>query len=119
MTKKQIFNKVKKHLLTQLERAEYQNECRYKYMPLDEDGVLLQCAVGCLIPDKYYDNSIEGSAVTDENVVEILVQAGVLDKRPTVARKEKIDLLRQLQEIHDNELVVNWVYKLEILELSL
>ena len=56
-TAQQTFNKISKHLLTQLEVSATNQQCLYRM----NSG--LQCAVGCLIPDDQYYGALEGNSV--------------------------------------------------------
>jgi hypothetical protein len=95
MTKQQVFDKVKAHLLTQGRRAQQDGECRYRA----EGG--LMCAAGCLIKDKYYSGPLmEGFSVTVLSVRGALISSGVPD--------ESIGLVGDLQDIHDNCPVEDW-----------
>ena len=71
--------------------------CRYR----GEGG--LKCAVGFLIPDELYDDSIECCEVSNNAVLELLDKCGV---PTTTAGTTK--LLEQLQEIHDYRPVGKW-----------
>jgi predicted Fe-S protein YdhL (DUF1289 family) len=53
----------------------------------------LKCAVGCLIPDRQYDKSIEGSAVVEGSLIgNLLSRLGY----------KNLPLLSAMQEVHDN-----------------
>ena len=98
MTNQEIFNKVYKHLLSQRLRSEAIDGCRYRI-----NG--LQCAIGCLIPDKFYNPKMEGKSIS-----------GALKQFPGLRKlfnKENVDLLTSLQILHDNEPVSMWSYQLE------
>jgi len=100
MTNQEIYTKVRKHLLTQKERAVAVNgtSCQYR----TPGG--LTCAVGCLIPKELYTNNIEGASAYDAaNGVQIgraehflhaiFVKLGI--------GPESAELLSRLQTTHD------------------
>ena len=68
MKKRQVFKQVAQHLLDQNKRAEYfarvdeEDSCRYHM-----DGGI-KCAVGCLISDEHYDETLEGRDIEDMRV---------------------------------------------------
>lgn len=81
-TKQQTFNKIGKHLLTQLEVASNGAMCRYRA----DSG--LMCAAGAIIPDDEYDEEMEGNAVNHIH-------------SPTL-RTHDLFTVTRLQELHDN-----------------
>lgn len=94
-----VFLFVKQHLLKQKARA------------LDEDNIYscqyrtpsgLRCAAGCLIPDSSYRKSWEGTTVT----------AVSWFKR----KKFNLELLMELQRIHDGRNPVLWSKELKNLQ---
>lgn len=100
---REIFEVVKKHLLTQMKVARHRPSspvCAYR----SYDG--LKCAVGCLITDEAYDPNFEGIGI-DEAVVYALDESGVVFHKNTVA------LLENLQHTHDNVPVEEWASSLE------
>jgi hypothetical protein len=62
--RQEVFDKVARHLLTQKERAtiydpaQGMDVCRYRA----DNG--MRCAIGCLIPDDYYQIRMEGMTVS-------------------------------------------------------
>lgn len=109
MTKQKIFDTVAIHLLTQNAKSTETIphidpssnptvNCRYR----GQDGRM--CAIGCLIPDDYYDISIEGGNVESWRVQEILQSMDLLN--------HKI-ILFQLQRVHDHNDVILWRSKLK------
>lgn len=95
LTLRQIFDTVKTHLLTQRVRA------------LDSDGMCLyrgeggkRCAVGCLIPDEAYSESLEGYGIGSLEVQAAL--KGVVDFSDG-ASSESLGLLQALQLLHDDD----------------
>jgi len=97
MTLSEIFQKVKTHLLRQ--RAKAENEatgvCSYRI-----DG--LSCAVGCLLTDEAYHIRLEGNSVRCKEVSAALAQSGI------PMNDASLNLLSDLQSVHDNEPVANW-----------
>lgn len=61
LTNQQVFDKVAAHLLTQKRRAQVDSRCKYRAV-LD-NGEVLKCAAGCLIPDEEYTPNFEGKTV--------------------------------------------------------
>ena len=98
MSLNEIFYKVEKHLLKQNEQAKVRNRCKYR----TSSG--LSCAVGCLIPDEMYTNKIENMNVArlPLNIIKPIV--GVQRDKVEI----KLELLENLQEIHDNILPIRW-----------
>lgn len=110
MTNREIFDKVKAHLLAQNAKAQYlygpdSYQCRYK----DPHG--RKCAVGCLIPDDQYDSSMEC-----QDVYVLYDNYGVL-KGLDIARSQ-VRFLEQLRIIHDNYDPILWEEYLNNLENS-
>lgn len=106
MTLQQIFDKVTKHLLTQNKISEDYFGCVYR----GDNG--LKCAVGCLIPDHLYHDSIENKTVDSPEVSAIMKQ--IIPGYNS--RKE--ELLMRLQEIHDEFETFVWKTKLQELALT-
>ena len=90
MTKQEIYNIVAKHLLTQNERAVDSDGIKYKC----SDGRM--CAIGVLIPEEKYDPDIEGMSI-DYIIDELMPDLFIHD-----------DLLRDLQDIHDQSNEMFW-----------
>jgi len=101
-----IFNRVKKHLLKQNEKAlTDMGKCRYKA----KSG--LKCAIGCLIHKKYYDEDIE-----DNGASEYLVRQAVAKSLKLQAFDEDnvlTEMLGDLQYIHDMTPTFEWSMKLK------
>lgn len=87
----EIFLRVAKHLLRQGCRSETNTTCMYR-------SGALRCAIGCLIEDDAYEPSLEHQGV-DTAVVQAALEASgiVLD-----FEHDAIDLLRELQDLHDD-----------------
>lgn len=109
MNKQEVFNKVAEHLLTQAQRSiSLDKFCLYR----GPNG--LMCAVGCLIPDEVYTADIEGEGV--EGMLRILSpHAELLAKHGLT--EDNVDLLANLQRLHDKVPVERWSRKLELLAL--
>lgn len=91
-TQQQIFNTVAAHLLSQGEKAQDGDECLYK----TPEG--LQCALGCLIADADYRDTLEGLGPPDLD--DILPQISDTDL--------PMPFYEELQEIHDRMPVSRW-----------
>jgi hypothetical protein len=101
MDTQQAFETVVKHLRKQGCRSQQDTTvngtitCMYR---IPENG--LMCAVGALIPDEVYQESFEGTAIRrllrDEPAVNELF------------RKVNMNLLEDLQEVHDKQAVEDW-----------
>jgi hypothetical protein len=115
MTRREIFLKIKAHLLAQGRKAERERagtpECRYR----TEDG--LSCAVGCLIPKNAYDERMEGVPVRHVGqpptvaawmLRDALMAAGVDCDDDEIKR-----LLVSMQSIHDDNSSESWPERLE------
>lgn len=119
MTKREIFDKVKTHLLTQKEKAVNKYVEGAPCMYRTPEG--LSCAVGCLIPEDLYDKSIEGIAVfsliheVDTANRELFnnILTTILGED---SYQDKLGLCNLLQYIHDRVHVQDWAYELDRLE---
>jgi len=103
MDKQKVFNKVKKHLLTQKKQSFDldNNQCLYR------GPNNTKCAIGCLIPNRLYREAIEGSGVYGTKVKKILRKVfGKLSDEDTF-------FLTSLQEIHDYSAVRSWNSRLK------
>jgi hypothetical protein len=104
-TAQELFDTVAKHLLTQNAKSRDGGDlCFYR----DPNG--LKCAVGCLIPDDEYRPEMENRTV-----------AGMLYYRPELLTRERfeeiesnIDLLTDLQIVHDDRKIEMWREELRI-----
>ena len=110
MNRREVFDKVKEHLLSQgvvsrtADSMDGIETCRYRG-PWGR-----QCAVGCLIDDDHYYEGLEGYAVTEAGVIEVLRKSGV------PADSDTIDMLYELQSVHDDMLPSHWEEALEEIE---
>lgn len=86
-----LFDTVYEHLIKQGKPAKnVLDQCVY----LTQDG--LKCAVGCLIKPEYYSQKLEGCSVTSP-----IVQEALEDSLGMVLDDDSIELLSDLQAIHD------------------
>lgn len=108
MTNRDIYRKVRDHLLTQNAKS------------LMEDGTVSayrgtegrKCAIGCLINDKDYSPELENCMVYEARVREAVARSlGVLMSDFTLS------LLSDLQEIHDQHEPRDWEEQLTKLEM--
>ena len=104
---KEIFDRVKTHLLAQGETANDNTMCVYH----SQSG--LKCAVGCLITEDAYREAFEGRAVADEPVRRALEASGINTDNNTIS------MLTNLQSIHDYEAPDDWEHALDNLETKL
>lgn len=104
-----VFNYVKEHLLKQNEKSldPWSLSCYYRAQK--ENGDVLMCAVGCLIDDNYYSDEFENSSPSD-----IRVRAAI--EKSIINWGYNVDLLSELQNIHDEYDPDNWSLRLEYLE---
>lgn len=97
--KQELFDRISKHLLKQNAKSIDIGGCLYR----GPNG--LKCAVGAIIPDKKYSQTIEGSNVHDTEVVDCL---------PTRYQGDNsIEFLYKLQKLHDCAPVDLWKQRLE------
>ena len=110
---REIFDRVKTHLLAQGERSQRQ------LTGLEGDGCAyhapngLKCAVGCLITEEAYSGALEGDLADDARVRAALEASGIVDEPFT------LDMLCRLQSIHDEEAPNRWEHALDNLEYDL
>ena len=97
----EVFNKVCNHLLAQGAKSMYKPSDRVRVCAYR--GVNgMQCAVGCLIDDKYYTPPMEGCKVCTPVVERALARSGV------EMSDNVINLLSELQQLHDFISPKNW-----------
>lgn len=125
LTHQEIFNTVATHLLKQNAQCGDQLGCRYF-----DPATGRKCAVGCLIPPERYDAQFEGCSIgsildvlmglykgedmlddSQHQLLNVLIDAGV-----GTTSIDTLELLDELQQIHDNIKVADW--KLELAELA-
>lgn len=103
LTKREVFKKVKAHLLNQNKRSRNENGlCAYR----GENGAM--CAVGCLIDDAQYHPRLENRECSHPAMMIALLNSGV----PTDCNK----MLEELQGMHDTAYVNKWSYRLDDIE---
>ena len=109
MSAKQIFYKVKKHLLKQGERSVGGDEDSYLYR--SDDGVM-SCAVGCLMTNDMYSPHFEGFGVAE---LEYDVMTPIVGVHKS-SREYKLGLLEALQGVHDYCTPYNWASALDLVQ---
>ena len=99
ISKQEIYDKVKAHLLTQNAKSyDVENDmCMYRH----PDG--LKCAIGVLIPDDAYTPDMEG-----HNVTAMTLYPDLWDRFPEVLKEIPVSLLSALQSVHDDYDVHQW-----------
>lgn len=108
LTTRQIFDKVKGHLLTQRAKAVDEND---EGLYFAENG--LKCAVGCMIEPDEYSKEMEGLPVYE------LVKINPSFKNFDLGNSEQSTILELLQAIHDLNDVDEWEKELNKLENNL
>lgn len=94
----ELFNRVSTHLLSMTQQSRLDSiGCAYR----TADGN--RCAVGCLIPDRLYEEEFEGFPVD-----KLLYYKGATNVLGFDVTDRQRLLLTKLQEIHDSGL--NWNY---------
>jgi len=88
-TKQQVFDQVATHLLKQGKKSVSNGRCRYR----GDEGTM--CAAGCLIADDEYYDPMEGR-----------------DWSHNLFPRTHNVLITDLQQIHDNSCVDDWVEEL-------
>lgn len=106
----EVFDKVVAHLLTQNEKSRVGSDCKY-YSGTQSNH--LKCAVGCLIEWEHYSPGLEGLHVNDYDVRMALKRSGIdvsfeFNRTDTV-----LNLLINLQQIHDTIPLEHWPDKLK------
>ena len=104
-----VFERVKTHLLEQNERSmkEDYTSCMYR----NSSG--LKCAIGCLIDDEDYDPIMEGHSLDDTDSKKTRLLEDALKKADSLV---DIELLVNLQTLHDEHPVEEWPEDLEYME---
>ncbi len=100
---REIFDFVKTHLLKQNKQAGNESGCVYRA----RDGT--KCAVGCLIPDWYYSEDLEGLPASSSEIRCILKQTLVFGPKTPL-------LLSSLQLCHDSYPIDEWSGRLKVIE---
>ena len=105
MKKKQVFQTVATHLLTQNSKSTddvFLDDCKY------QNDAGKQCAIGVLIDSKNYQPDLEGKATDALEVIQAVEKS-----LNTHITKSDRDLLCKLQDIHDYSTVEGWREELE------
>jgi hypothetical protein len=102
----EIMERVSLHLITQGEPAKnYDGDCVYR----DDHG--RKCAVGCLIPDDRYDPEMDREGTALSTAID-----SIKDMFPVFEElgfHDHIDLLEDLQRVHDVSDPDEWLEQLE------
>jgi len=101
MNRQEVYEKVRKHLLTQNHRSLNIKGCAYR----GENGD--KCAIGALIPDESYYGGLEGLGVAHASV---LGATGL-----EIEDQTDVEYLTSLQVIHDMAPVEDWEDELDAL----
>ena len=106
MTEQEIFDKDAKHLLKQNQKAlNSTGGCIFRAA----SG--LQCAVGCFIPKAMYKRILEDVGPTDfvkSNLFDAASKLALKIGKKVGLRKNHLQLLFDLQEVHDNGEPKDW-----------
>lgn len=126
-----VFDRVKKHLLTQQRISKNDSgQCCYR-TPAQSGSEYLRCAVGCLIADEHYDPTLEGVTVKPYGWIKSDFDLNLLKKDVwsllDVLKRSGINscnismlkLLARLQDIHDSGEISYWDTLLEKLAQEL
>lgn len=102
----QTFDTIARHLLTQNKMSNAEGACAYR----GKGG--LQCAIGCLIKDEFYEASMESRSVYALRVTMALYKSlDIVD--PGTQRDDFLSMLASLQGVHDTTPVSHWPLRLE------
>lgn len=96
MNKQEIFDTVVRHLHAQGKPALNDANCRYR----SDAG--LSCAVGCLIPDEFYDPQMENQTPSMPRVKSALRASGIIKGNEDQEDLDTLGLLGALQYAHDH-----------------
>ena len=109
-TEGELFDRIVTHLLTQNEKSESQEGCRYFYLDelTDPDNPkMLQCAVGPLLNIKYYDEGSDENLSIEETQIKNLVEKS----NPELTFTSEIyNMLQWFQYIHDHVNTKYWYF---------
>lgn len=86
MDQQQTFDRVARHLLTQGRKSVAVDDATHRY----RGPAGMRCAIGCLIPDRLYDERMEGLSVLHAGIY-LTFGAG----------REDVAFLDGLQRVHD------------------
>lgn len=98
---KEVFDFIKASMLEQGERCSIDADTNCQYRTIKEDGTVLKCAAGFLIPDDDYKPGMEG-----ETWVGLISHNYIPDQTHQT-------LIFDLQKIHDEIEPKNWVKELD------
>ena len=141
---KEAFETIAAHLLRQKIKSKPGGGAMCRYRHYDEtSGTMLKCAVGCLIPDEFYDEKAEGIGITavfplegewmrstaahstwlsslTQRIMEEREQAlcKMLNDSRISATAEMHTLLKMLQSIHDERPPEEWEAALEAFRIE-
>ncbi len=105
MNNREIFDKVKTHLLTQNTRSVLPSgACAYR----GTNGTM--CAVGCLLKDEHYSEELESRPVRSQSVLVALNNSGI------VLDDLGLSMLYELQRVHDGYGMDMWPTHLDRIE---
>lgn len=109
MTTQEIFDKVARHLLTQNKQSvDQMGGCSYR----GENNT--KCAIGCLIDDEHYCESLEGRSMSENNNVKLAVEKSIGEALEHRACR----LLGRLQKLHDALPPSSWKQTLEDIAMA-
>lgn len=98
MTAQEMFDKVAVHMVTQNKKSLNEHGfCRYR----GEGNT--KCAAGCLLSDEDYNIDFEGGTTYSPIVQPTFIK---------IVGVENLDLLRELQQIHDDVVPNQWTISL-------
>lgn len=105
MDAQEIFDTVRDHLLKQMKKSKTQGPAVTMCLYRSPKG--LACAVGCLIPDSIYSEDMEGQDIED-----LLAEGSWFGDQLDHLRPH-VELLMDLQEVHDTNYPSSWKKKLD------
>lgn len=107
-TDRELFERVRTHLLTQGRRAlsAMTKSCRYRMAATEamggrygEGNAFLRCAVGCLVSDAAYAQ--HGAGMENESLDHSIVRDALRESGVPIDRTETWRMLSTLQSLHD------------------
>jgi len=130
LTKREIFDRVKDHLLTQNKQSKSHSQSMCLYYN-EEDQT--KCALGALINPAYYDKTIEGTVPSDiadvdkasfsdiKNLRERTIKLGESLRLSDVDTEDKeiMTMISRLQGLHDGLSPQFWSERLDVIEKEL
>lgn len=138
LTTQEVFDKVAHHLLKQKARSMISSSTGGSQLCAYRGGQGLCCAVGFLIPENLYDMNMEGNGICDISTGANLLRKVLHDSGidvPVVVDSDSehyddwddcvhrdatptLHLLKDLQELHDNQPVEVWWARLKEVALN-